>query len=438
MPELRTLPYPTVIPLPEPVAHWNFAASEPFTSRAAEALTLCQGIGSAVSIVDDERFGRVARFDGQRDYLVLPALGVGALNVGRTTGRVTVMAWVRRASPAIGFVAGMWQENDTDPRRQYGLFVNLDSYGGKDRVVGHVSHTGAASPGLPYSRDCSASARMLGYGQWRHVAFTYDGVQAVSYLDGQADALPDYTEPVPPIGAELSYTKNPYRFPDGLNYRAVSDFTVGAVRLTTGMGNFFGGDLAQVTVYDEALTPEQVAFAALAGSPASEPAVMLDFYRTTEALPASSGAWPGAAWPLSLFGWREHPPASDGPRFTVVRDGERSRVVRASGDGPTTVVFAPLHGLMATSVTIRVEGLGDGVSVLAQANGSWFETGHAEADKPGPAPIWRLADLDAPDAAPSEATATSLPEAQLTGIGLRVGATPPGAAVIESISVLRG
>ncbi|WP_139344426.1 hypothetical protein [Rathayibacter sp. VKM Ac-2630] len=38
---------------------------------------------------------------------------------------VSVFALVRRRSEGTGFIAGMWQEDDGDPRRQYGLFIDL-------------------------------------------------------------------------------------------------------------------------------------------------------------------------------------------------------------------------------------------------------------------------------------------------------------------------
>lgn len=56
-----------------------------------------------------------------------------------------------------GFLGGIWQENNNDPRRQYGLFVDLPVYGGSEQVAGHVSFEGGATTGYPYSRDYSAN-----------------------------------------------------------------------------------------------------------------------------------------------------------------------------------------------------------------------------------------------------------------------------------------
>ena len=85
----------------------------------------------------------------------------------------------RLASATKGaIIAGCWQEDDGDPRRQYALFTGLDLYGGKDRVCGHVSRTGGPTPGYPYSRDYAANARPIRNGAWQFAAFTYDGAEA--------------------------------------------------------------------------------------------------------------------------------------------------------------------------------------------------------------------------------------------------------------------
>jgi len=194
------------------------------------------------------------RFDGAT-YLIIPADRVGPLHVARRGDRVSVLALVRRRGTRTGFVAGLWQEDDVDPRRQYGLFLSLPVYGGDQRVCGHVSADGRPSPGLPYSRDYAATARRLDVGRWQVAGFSYDGTVVRAYLDGETDDHAEYTEPGPPLGQGLTYAKNPYRYPLGLNRSHVSDFTVGAVRLTAGMGNHFVGDLARLLITPTALDP---------------------------------------------------------------------------------------------------------------------------------------------------------------------------------------
>ena len=240
---------------------WDFRAAD-----AADALEDVTGHGLRLRPGSGTLPGRHAgsglRFDGRGDVLAIPAAAVGPLDLARRGDTVTVAALVRRRSRATGFVAGMWQEDDCDPRRQYGLFLSLPAYGGNQQVCGHVSADGRPSPGLPYSRDYAATAREVPVGAWSVVAFSYDGTDVTAYLDGVADRRPGYREPEPPLGAGLTYAKNPYRYPLGLNRGATSDFTVGAVRLTRGMGNHLAGDVARLLVCSASL--EEAAHRALA------------------------------------------------------------------------------------------------------------------------------------------------------------------------------
>lgn len=286
-----------------PVASWDFNSDIPYRSEINGAIFDLIPTDEGVRLVEDPDFGCVAQFDGQYGYLKIPSTDVGKLNVGRTSGEVTVSAWVKVERRSIGFIAGMWQENDNDPRRQYALFTNLDSYGGMDRVVGHVSRNGGASPGLPFSRDCSATARTLLYGEWQHIAFTYDGQNAVSYLDGQTDIFEDYQEPAPPIGNRTTYSKNPYVFDEGLNSTSISDFTVGAVRLTPRMGNYFAGRIAAITVWDRALSHHEIYQSMESTKPRSLPRISLSLKRPEGFVRRSSGGPRQGAWSVEDLGF---------------------------------------------------------------------------------------------------------------------------------------
>ncbi|MET0811912.1 MAG: hypothetical protein ABWY03_02585, partial [Microbacterium sp.] len=210
-----------------------------------------------VSWTRDEVTGGAMSFDGT-GHLRIAAADAGALDAASAGDRVSVMALVRRDSTTTGFIAGMWQEHDDDPRRQYGLFTSLPTYGGDQQVCGHVSADGRPSDELPYSRDYAASERVVPIGSWHVVGFTYDGESIVAWLDGIADKRPRYTEPEYPLGAGLTYAKNPYRYAGGLNRLTKSDFTVGGVMLTSGMGNMFVGRIARLAVFAEALDERAV------------------------------------------------------------------------------------------------------------------------------------------------------------------------------------
>jgi hypothetical protein len=196
--------------------------------------------------------GCAALLDGEKQYFSLPHSSTGDLNIHGAGAEVTVVAWIRWDRVQSGFIGGIWQEHNRDPRRQYGLFVHLPVYGGDRNVCGHVSLLGGSSPGLPYSRDYSANSSPVPLGEWTVAAFSYDGREVRSFLNGVFEPRATYTEAGPPMGEGLSYAKNPYSWPHGLGDNA-GDFTVGAVQLTAGMGNFFAGAIGGLAVYSRAL-----------------------------------------------------------------------------------------------------------------------------------------------------------------------------------------
>lgn len=78
-----------------------------------------------------------------------------------------------------------------------------------------------------------------------------------SYLDGKFAERPreliDHTKGFSGYPDGLVQSKNPYFFPDGIGDNG-SDFTMGAVLLKRGMGNFFKGRIGAIAVYDRALS----------------------------------------------------------------------------------------------------------------------------------------------------------------------------------------
>jgi hypothetical protein len=170
------------------------------------------------------------------------------------------MAWVKWEGKT-GFVGGMWNEYASGGKRQYGLFVSLPYYNGADQVCGHISNSGKPTPPFPYSIDYSASKQKVEKGQWQFVAFTYDGKLIRSYLNGEFEArepeLIDHTKGFPGYAEGITHSKNPYFYPDGMGNNG-SDFTVGAVLLARGMGNYFRGQIGGLAVFDRALSAEEM------------------------------------------------------------------------------------------------------------------------------------------------------------------------------------
>lgn len=197
-------------------------------------------------------------FDGG-DYLYIPYEQTGCLNV--RSNAVTVLARVKWTRGKIGFVAGMWDEYANGGMRQYGLFISLPYYNGKNQVCGHISRTGRPTPPFPYSIDYSASAQEVPDGEWSVVAFTYDGNYIRSYFNGVFEArkpeLIRHTKGFEGYPNGLVQSKNPYYFPNGIGDNG-SDFTVGAVFVKGKIGNHFKGNISWIAVYDRALSDSEI------------------------------------------------------------------------------------------------------------------------------------------------------------------------------------
>jgi len=244
------------------VAYWDFKEAEGQARKAwgKGAFPLTEMAGTIPRINEGPISGYSAQF-GNGAYLSLPNSQTEALNIFGQNQGVTVVAWVKWTGEQAGFVGGMWNEYQDGGKRQYGLFVSLPYYNGKNQVCGHISLTGKPTPPFPYSIDYSASKQEVSANQWTCIAFTYDGSYMRSYVNGVFEArkpeLIDHTKGFEGYPEGLTHSKNPYYFPDGMGNNG-SDFTVGAVLLKKGMGNFFKGQIGGLAVFDRALNKKEL------------------------------------------------------------------------------------------------------------------------------------------------------------------------------------
>lgn len=244
------------------VAYWDFKEAEGQARQAwgKGTFPLTEMAGTIPRINEGPLSGYSAQF-GNGAFLSLPNTQTGALNIFGQNQGVTVVAWVKWTGEQTGFVGGMWNEYQDGGKRQYGLFVSLPYYNGKNQVCGHISLTGKPTPPFPYSIDYSASQQEVLANQWTCVAFTYDGRYMKSYVNGVFKArkpeLIDHTKGFEGYPEGLTHSKNPYHFPDGIGNNG-SDFTVGAVLLKRGMGNFFKGQIGGLAVFDRALRQKEL------------------------------------------------------------------------------------------------------------------------------------------------------------------------------------
>jgi hypothetical protein len=182
------------------------------------------------------------------EYLFVKRRDCPGLNIIGKNAQVTVVAWVKRDVKTIKpneceAVAGMWLESER--KRQYCLFLNLWIHDSAQQVCGHVSGIGGPTEGEKWCMDASVGMTAVPPHVWSMVAFTYDGSQIVSYLNGAAD---------------LRDGRNPYYYPEGLfdGGENGADFTVGGVHRLGEMGNFFAGLIGGLAVFDTALGPQEM------------------------------------------------------------------------------------------------------------------------------------------------------------------------------------
>ena len=239
---------------PNLVAFWDFSDTSGKAVSGSNKGIQLTGANVDKRVAEGPISGFSLQLDGKKDYWIIPNAISDGLDI--KSNQVTVIAWVKW-SGGTGFVAGKWNEHEGGGRRQYGLFVSLPYYNGASQVCGHISKKGGPTAPFPYSIDYSASPQQVPLNEWACVAFTYDGNDIKSYFNGAFQARqPELIQrtagflPDQPNG--IVQTKNPYHYPDGMGNNG-SDFTVGAVQLKSGMGNFFKGNIGGIAVFNVAL-----------------------------------------------------------------------------------------------------------------------------------------------------------------------------------------
>lgn len=243
------------------IAYWDFdlEKNKPKQSKGKFIVNLKEGTAKEVPIVKEGPLSGYSISLEGNNYLYIPYNETGALNV--LNNAVTVIAWIKWRDFNNCFIAGMWNEYQDGGKRQYGLFVSLPYYNGNSQVCGHISKTGKPTHPFPFSIDYSASKQIVPKNEWCCVAFTFDGKFIKSYLNGVFEArgpeLINNTKGFPGYPEGLVQPKNPYSFPYGIGNNG-SDFTVGAVLLKKGIGNFFKGLIGGIAVYNRALTDEEL------------------------------------------------------------------------------------------------------------------------------------------------------------------------------------
>jgi hypothetical protein len=232
---------------PNLVTFWDFqeGPGEARISKGGKPYALKEG-GGPVARDDEGVFGPYSALMEEGKWFRIPREHLQDLNIHGETAKVTVATWVKRRKKfnnECEFVAGIW--NETNKKRQYGLFLNLSIWESSQQVCGHVSSIGGPTLGYRWCMDSSIGQTEIPLEEWHFVAFTYDGEYVRSYVNGILD--------------ERSI-RNPYHYPGGLfdGGQDGADFTVGAVDRSQEIGNFFVGSIGGLAIYNKALTNEEM------------------------------------------------------------------------------------------------------------------------------------------------------------------------------------
>jgi hypothetical protein len=447
------------------VAFWDWQGANFKTSTHGPAPYSFEDVGSAPVKVSKSvgPFGPGLDFGAGRVLRITPAKQ-GELNVAKAGNEVTVVAWIKsnQTTNNGGFLGGIWDE---DEKRSYGLFDSLTGSSADGRVVGHVSESGGDTPGLDHSRDHSTTSRTQrtrlpadrSDQHYRMVAFTYDGSQALSYLDG----LTDRGQVFRPADGGAAISRNPYLFEYGLNRDTESDFTVGMVNHSSGWINPFMGTHFGLAVFDRALARHEVRRLFVATKDPTAPSIDLrPNLQYVEAAPVAARGWrafrsgletsnlaydSGASWYLLS--------RKDSPSFIA----RRSTILGASANeaAPGYIYFADDTGSLQTRLSEidRIEfALNNGlaaseVRVILQVGASWFASEEVFRMKKDGAneSNWKTAELknlalvndrtkwrtfDPSTSLVGPTPASDLPDGMLGGIGFW-----NGGAVSESVRI---
>jgi hypothetical protein len=237
--------------LPNLVAFWTFqepAGRDRVAIAGSEKFAL-QEMNGPIARVEGGVFGPYAARIKRGQWLMIPRDRVGTLDIHGPQAQVTVVAWIKRIEkPHWQAIAGVWGE--TQKTRQYCLFLNaprgtkadeMVRYPLQNRIHGHVSAVGGPTPGEPFCITYSSGATEIPLQKWVCVAMSYDGAFSRVFVDGKLDTLEQY---------------NPFPYPDGLfdGGENGAPFTVGAVHRSNEWGNFFGGEIGGLAVYNRALS----------------------------------------------------------------------------------------------------------------------------------------------------------------------------------------
>lgn len=272
------------------VGFWTFGeeAGQPRQSAGTREKHPLQEVGGPIARSEGGPFSGYAADLNGKQYFQIPYAKTADLNISGPEAQVSMFAVVRIVNlKQSRTIAGMWSEgkgaNDDSGTRQYGLLMNMPTYGGPNKLVPHISNEGgvtrrADGSAFPWCCDYAVTAHEVPTEQWCTLGFTYDGKYLRAYINGALDELK--LDPVKHKRTDPYFTKegpdgkdrgmNPYYHGRGI-FRydpekhaktkpgGGSDFTVGA-RYAVGkmLGEATIGKFGGLAVFNRAISDAEM------------------------------------------------------------------------------------------------------------------------------------------------------------------------------------
>lgn len=243
-----------ILGIPSLVALWDFQEEGSRKSKGGDQIYELEEQNGSIQRVNDGVLGPYAARLDYGEFFKIERAKIGALNIHGKQAQVTVAAWIKRDSKqSWQAIAGVWDESHK--KRQYCLFLNaprgtkadeMVRYPLFNRIHGHVSGVGGPTKGDKFCITYSSGKTNIPMKEWVFIAMSYDGKFSKVFVNGKLDAWDQY---------------NPFPYEEGLfdGGENGGDFTVGAVHRSDEWGNFFGGDLGGIAIFNRALKEEELA-----------------------------------------------------------------------------------------------------------------------------------------------------------------------------------
>ena len=154
----------------------------------------------------------------------------GSTDISGANQSMSIVAWIKVESSTATYDGIVTKDDDSNGSRQYWLGVDTNN-----AVFALLSSDGSA---INYAIGATA----LNTGTWYHIAFVYNDTDIRVYLDGSLDS---------------NGASNPAAYINGV-FDGTNDFRIGCYGNGGALFSHFDGLVAEVGVFDRALSAEEV------------------------------------------------------------------------------------------------------------------------------------------------------------------------------------